>query len=54
MTSRVIPRSMNSYAISTTFWSPRGTSFILREPPMKMSRMSADDTNTSSDVLLIA
>ena len=33
---------------------PLGTSFILREPPMKMIRISADEISTKSDVLLIA
>src|SRR3954470_383099 len=33
---------------------PLGTSFILREAPMKMIRINADEIRTKSDVLLIA
>src|SRR6476660_8079371 len=33
---------------------PLGTGFILREAPMKMIRISADEIRTKSDVLLIA
>src|SRR3954464_6631113 len=33
---------------------PLGTGFILREAPMKMIRISADEISTKSDVLLIA
>src|SRR3981081_730565 len=54
MMSLVMPRSTNSYDISTMFCSPRGTNCILREPLMNRNTRIADDANTSSDVWVLA